>query len=287
MAESDTRKLLAPLTLRSDVPQDAREAISAAIQGTSLSTDVWIYRAVENDCLSQTKKGAGPKVGVAASAPASAWGGFSAIEPRVLPELECDWKWIDVELLPPCGLITRAMKLAVMNPANRHGELVAHSVSQRTRLGKREVMRIRRHAAAHKTGLPQHEPPVALIAQPDGFAQRMDHPAARSLFGHLLTDVHVRSASRYEVLVGDSMSRQVRGRSGRVRPDRGPAIAGRQEPCLKPLFDNFGIYRCQGVLGRQISLRPDGRLIRRTDSQQFLEQALPKHCRLFRRKSPC
>ena len=46
MAESDIRKLLAPLTLRSDVPQDARDAISAAIQETPLSTDVWIYRAV-------------------------------------------------------------------------------------------------------------------------------------------------------------------------------------------------------------------------------------------------
>ena len=46
MAESDVRKLLAPLTLRSDVPQDARDAIAEAIQGTPLSTDVWIYRAV-------------------------------------------------------------------------------------------------------------------------------------------------------------------------------------------------------------------------------------------------
>jgi len=60
------------------------------------------------------------------------------------------------------------MKLAVMDPANRDGKLVAHSVSKRTRLGKREVMRIRWHAAAHKTGLPQHEPPVVL----SGFGSR-------------------------------------------------------------------------------------------------------------------
>jgi hypothetical protein len=46
MAESDVRKLLVPLTLRTDVPQDARDAIAAAVQGTPLSTDVWIYRAV-------------------------------------------------------------------------------------------------------------------------------------------------------------------------------------------------------------------------------------------------
>ena len=54
------------------------------------------------------------------------------------------------------------MKLAVMDPANRDGELVAHSVSKRTRLGKREVMRIRRHAATHKTRLPQYELPMIL-----------------------------------------------------------------------------------------------------------------------------
>jgi hypothetical protein len=98
---------------------------------------------------------------------ASAWGKFIAIEPRALPEPERDWKRIDVELLPPCDLITRAMKLAVMDAANRDGELVAHSVSKPTRLGTREVMRIRRHAAAHKTRLPQYELPVLLIAQPD------------------------------------------------------------------------------------------------------------------------
>jgi hypothetical protein len=66
----------------------------------------------------------------------------------VLPELERDWKRIDVEPLPPCGLITRAMKLAVMDAANRDDELVAHPASKPTRLGKREVMRIRWHAAA-------------------------------------------------------------------------------------------------------------------------------------------
>jgi len=60
----------------------------------------------------------------------------------VLPELESDWKRIDVELLPPCGLITRAMKLAMMDPANRDGEFVAQSIPKPARLDKREVMRI-------------------------------------------------------------------------------------------------------------------------------------------------
>src|SRR5262249_3888729 len=184
------------------------------------------------------------------------------------------------------------MKLAVMDPANRDGELVAHSVSKRTRLGKREVMRIRRHAATHKTRLPQYEFPVVLIAQADRFAQSADHPTARSFLGRrrsFLAGVRLRWISRYEVLVGESMSRLVRGqtmgRTGGGRLVRDLAIADRGEPILEPLLDNFGIDRCQGVLRRQISLRPDGRLIRRADSHQFLEQALPKNCRLLGREN--
>ena len=210
----------------------------------------------------------------------------------MLPEPKRDWKRINIVLLPPCGLITRAMKLAVMDPANRDGELVAHSVSKRTRLGKREVMRIRRHAATHKTRLPQYELPVVLIAKTDRFAQSADHAAARSLLGRrrsFLAGVRLRWNSRHEVLVGERIRRLVRGqtigRIGRGRPLRDLAIADRGESSLKPLLDNFGIYRCQGVLGRQISLRPDGRLISGTDSHQFLEQSLPKNCRLFGRKN--
>src|SRR5258708_28755175 len=163
------------------------------------------------------------------------------------------------------------MKFAVMDPANRDGELVAHPVSKRTRLGKREVMRIRRYAAAHKTRLPQDELPVLLIAQADRFAQSTDRPAARSLFGRsrrFPAGVRVRPASEYEVLVGDSKRRPVR------RPVRGLAIADRGEPILKPLLDNFGIYLCQRVLGRRISLSPDCRLIRRTDGRQVVQQWL-------------
>ena len=58
-----------------------------------------------------------------------AWGEFIAIEPRVLPEPERDWKRIDGELAPPRNLVTLAMKLAVVDPTNWHGELIADSVS--------------------------------------------------------------------------------------------------------------------------------------------------------------
>jgi hypothetical protein len=46
------------------------------------------------------------------------------------------------------------MQLAVVHPADRHHEFVAHAASKRARLREREVMRIRWHAAAHKARLP-------------------------------------------------------------------------------------------------------------------------------------
>ena len=56
------------------------------------------------------------------------------------------------------------------NSADRDDELVAHTAPECTRLCKGEMMRIRRHAAAHEARLSQHEFPVVLIAQADRFS---------------------------------------------------------------------------------------------------------------------
>ena len=60
----------------------------------------------------------------------------------MLPKLERDWKWIDVEPAPPRDFIARAMEIAVVDPADWDRELVAYSTSECARLGKGEVMRI-------------------------------------------------------------------------------------------------------------------------------------------------
>jgi hypothetical protein len=104
--------------------------------------------------------------------------GHFAIASCLLPELKRDWKRVDVEVTPPFGFVTRAMKLAVVHPANRNDELVAHPASEGTRLGKGEVMRIRWHAAAHKACLPQYEFSVVLIAQANYLAQGADGSGA-------------------------------------------------------------------------------------------------------------
>jgi len=92
----------------------------------------------------------------------------------LLPEPECDWKRINVELSPPCGLVTCAVQLAVMNPADWNGELITHAPSECARLRKGEVVRIRGHATADETGLSQYELEMVFVPQTDCLTHMTD-----------------------------------------------------------------------------------------------------------------
>jgi hypothetical protein len=59
-----------------------------------------------------------------------------------VPKLERDRERINVEPTPPRGLVAGEMKLPVVDSADWDSELVAHSTSECTWLGKSEVMRI-------------------------------------------------------------------------------------------------------------------------------------------------
>jgi hypothetical protein len=145
------------------------------------------------------------------------------------------------------------MKLAVVDPTNRHGELIADSVSKGTRLHKRQVMRIRRRPAAYKARLPGHELSVLLIAQANRFAEGADCALARGLSGRFrsfLAIIRIRPSGRHHVL----------GRERIGWLGRGFAIADDQDSPLKFLFDNSSILRCKRVLGGKILTRPEGRL---------------------------
>ena len=61
-----------------------------------------------------------------------------------------------------------SMDLAVMEPTNRHGELVADLSPERTGLGKAQMMWVGRRATTHETRLGRDEPAVLLVAQTDG-----------------------------------------------------------------------------------------------------------------------
>ena len=115
------------------------------------------------------------------------------------------------------------MKFAVVNPADWDSELVAHSASQCTRLCKREVVRVRWHAAAHKTGLPQQEFAVVLIAQANRLAQSTDQVASRPFPANgrrLLVGFDNGPADQHPALVRQSVRRRVRILSCRAATDR-------------------------------------------------------------------
>jgi hypothetical protein len=70
---------------------------------------------------------------------------------------------VDPGLLPPSPLVTGAMNLAVVDPAERD-EFVPHFPSQRTRLHEAQVVGIGMLSPTHATRLLCNEPQMYLIA---------------------------------------------------------------------------------------------------------------------------
>ena len=85
--------------------------------------------------------------------------------------------WIDGSLLPPLGFIAVMMHLAVVPPAQRHGELITDLSAQRLMLRKPKMMRVRRSAAANQAWLFSYEPEVFLVTRA---ARR--HPREMTIF---------------------------------------------------------------------------------------------------------
>src|SRR5262249_45902297 len=81
---------------------------------------------------------------------------------------------IKLLLLPPRSFVAAPVKLAMMQPAQRHGELVAHLSSHRLPVGKLDVVGIARRAATNQAGLRADKFEMLLVttAQPLGQRQR-------------------------------------------------------------------------------------------------------------------
>ena len=75
---------------------------------------------------------------------------------------------IDTSLLPPRGFIATAMDLAVVAPAQRHGELIAHFSPERAVLREPQMMGIGGSAAANQARLFGHELDVVLVTKAAG-----------------------------------------------------------------------------------------------------------------------
>jgi hypothetical protein len=93
---------------------------------------------------------------------------------RLFPKASGDRQWGDFEARPPPFLIANLMKLSMMAPAERHGELIADFHADGARLSKPKVMWVSGLPAADQAGLRGDKPEMLLVAQPLGFANGED-----------------------------------------------------------------------------------------------------------------
>ena len=167
-------------------------------------------------------------------------------------------------------------------------ELIARSAPERVWLCKGKVMWVRWHTAADEAGLPQYESAVVLVAQANHFPQGADHVSARLLLGpqgKLLvcgcaafpapSHGHTRRVGRARVTTRRANALISSGRS--ITRSVG-TIVDLRKPRRKCLLDKFGICSCQGVLGRQIPMRPGGAIVGRIYSRHLLNQGFAKAC---------
>jgi len=76
---------------------------------------------------------------------------------RLTPEALGNLEWIDSPVLPPGHFVACTMQLPVMTAAKRDREFIAHLETDRSRLGKSEMVRIRRLPLADHARLGCHE----------------------------------------------------------------------------------------------------------------------------------
>jgi hypothetical protein len=84
--------------------------------------------------------------------------------PRVLPKSECYRHGIDADLGPPCGFAAHAVKLAMMNAAQRHCELIRYLEAECARLCEPQMVGIAGLPATHGARLSANESKVVLVA---------------------------------------------------------------------------------------------------------------------------
>ena len=148
------------------------------------------------------------------------------------------------------------MNFAMMQPTNRHGELIAHLAPERIGLGKAQVMRVGGFAAADQARLARHELAVLLVAQADGLCRKAGSAGSSSAAGGRGRNYAIWFTSLRLTI------RQDRLRAPLALPSSWPpvrrlAVAKRHNLCAEACLDQLGVSSRKGVLGGQAALRPN------------------------------
>jgi hypothetical protein len=93
---------------------------------------------------------------------------------RFKPEFSGCHHRINPSVVPPLGFFAEAVHLAMMPPAQRHSELVAHFPPEGSTLSEPHVMGVRGAATADQAGLLANELDVLPITPPAEFGQSED-----------------------------------------------------------------------------------------------------------------
>ena len=84
--------------------------------------------------------------------------------PRVLPKSERNRHGIDVGFVPPCALVTLAVKLAMMDAAQRHRELIRYPAAECARLREPKMVSLAGLPATHGARLTGNEAKMIFVA---------------------------------------------------------------------------------------------------------------------------
>ena len=83
--------------------------------------------------------------------------------PRVLPKSERNRHGIDVGFVPPCALVTLAVKLAMMDAAQRHRELIRYPAAECARLREPKMVSLAGLPATHGARLNGNEAKMIFV----------------------------------------------------------------------------------------------------------------------------
>jgi hypothetical protein len=184
------------------------------------------------------------------------------------PEVTGHGTGINTDGLPPLRLIALAVNLTMVAAAERHGELIADLAAEGAALGEAKVVWIAGHTAADQARLLGNEADVLPIAEAARFGERqdglVDASGRRLLFGlsERLRSCMIpgRFSRAGSWLIGGSPI----GWMGSKRRKLG----------LEDLLDALGVVCAKAVLGAQVAVGPQRRIIGRSDGADFCEQAV-------------
>ena len=169
----------------------------------------------------------------------------------------------------------------MVDPAERHRELVAHLATERAGLRRAKMMGVRGLTAADQAGLRGNELTMCFVASAPRFADRK----------HAFVDAAPDAAALVAALARD-FSRVVQPRTrcrvvrqhfgGSRRPIAGPPIAECGELCPEPCFDKVGVGRRQSVLNGQAAKGPTGGLVGGLKGVKFGDKPIPQQRGLIR-----